>query len=329
MSVYYVFQGETFAEEREGGYVWSPQFNKSGGKNAGYIMMTNVKKGDFILHNSNGKIMSISIAKTDCYTANQPHELAVAEKTIKWNDEGYRIDTVYFDFDVPVIATNYKEWLAAHFVEGSAFTKKGTGKQQYMCHLADEHAIYLLEQAIRLQRESSLLNHLKAALSEIIVEKESEYDTVEIESINELIDEIPQSSVPTWDGKKEAQAITMSSKTGREIPKRDPQRAVDALTHAGFKCEYDSSDRTFTRKNGKPYTEPHHLIPISKYKNFEYSVDVMENIVSLCSHCHNLLHYGRFEDKKPILEKLYTERIDALKKCGLDITLEQLFSYYR
>ena len=89
------------------------------------------------------------------------------------------------------------------------------------------------------------------------------------------------------------------------------------------------SDRTFLRKNGNPYTEPHHLIPISKYRDFEYSVDVMENIVSLCSHCHNLLHYGRFEDKVPILEKLYKERKDALHTCGLDLTLEQLKSYYK
>ncbi|EOA8513272.1 HNH endonuclease [Staphylococcus aureus] len=83
----------------------------------------------------------------------------------------------------------------------------------------------------------------------------------------------------------------------------------------------------FERKSGKGYTEPHHLIPISKYKDFDYkncSLDTMENIVSLCSHCHNLLHYGKFEDKKPILEKLFNERKKALSAVGLDITLEKL-----
>lgn len=43
MSVYYVYQGETYAEERAGDYVWSPKLTKSGAKNAGYTMMTNVK----------------------------------------------------------------------------------------------------------------------------------------------------------------------------------------------------------------------------------------------------------------------------------------------
>ena len=61
-------------EERTCGYVWSPQLNRSGGKNAGYTMMTSIRKGDFILHNSNSKIVSISIAKSDCYEANQPLE---------------------------------------------------------------------------------------------------------------------------------------------------------------------------------------------------------------------------------------------------------------
>ena len=329
MSVYYVFQGETYNEERSGGYVWSPQVDKRGGKNAGYTMMTNICKGDFILHNSNGKIMSISIAQNDCYEADQPRELAIAEKSIEWNDEGYRIDTDYFDFDTPLITTNHKAWLAEHFIEGSAFTISGTGKQQYMCHLADEHAIYLLNQAIKLQKEKELLVHLNDALNEIVGDKESEYDQIEMESINDIVAEAPDSDVPIWTGKKEAQAMTTSPKTGRDIPKRDPQRAADALAFSGFMCEFDNNDRTFIRKNGKPYTEPHHLIPISKYRDFNYSVDVMENIVSLCSHCHNLLHYGRLEDKKPILEKLYNERKDALHNCGLDLTLKQLEEYYK
>ncbi len=329
MSVYYVFQGETYHQERTGGYVWSPQLNKSGGKNAGYTMMTKIRKGDFILHNSNGKVMSLSIAKDDYYEANQPKELSDADTTVKWDDEGYRVDTEYFDFDVPLITTNYAGWLAAHYKEGSAFTKVGRGKQQYMCHLADEHAVFLLEKAIGLQKDKMVLRHLQDALSEIIGDKDSEYNAIEMEAINEKVEDVIPGSKPTWSGKKEKQATTTSSKTGREIPKRDTQRAADALARADYLCEYDNLDRTFLRKNGNPYTEPHHLIPISKYRDFDYSLDVMENIVSLCSHCHNLLHYGRFEDKKPLLEKLYNERKAALHTCGIDITLEQLESYYK
>ncbi len=330
MSVFYVFQGETYSQERAKEYVWSPQLNSRGGKNAGYTMMTNIHKGDFILHNSNGRIVSISVAQSDCYDAKQPHELSIAPTTVVWNDDGYRVDTKYYDFDVPVIATKYKSWLAAHYIDGSAFTINGTGKQQYMCRLADEHAVYLLNQAIGLQKSTVVLGHLNAALSEIVEDKDSEYDSVEMDSINGLVEDSLGGKIPTWEGKKEKQPTKTSTTTGREIPVRDPQRAADALAHAKYLCEYNNTDKTFLRKKGTPYTEPHHLIPMSKYKDFpDGRVDTMENIVSLCSHCHNLLHYGRFEDKKPILKKLYDERIAALKKCGLDLTLEQLYSYYK
>ena len=40
MTVYYVFQGMTYDNERTGGYVWSPQLAKGGRKNAGYDRMT-------------------------------------------------------------------------------------------------------------------------------------------------------------------------------------------------------------------------------------------------------------------------------------------------
>jgi 5-methylcytosine-specific restriction endonuclease McrA len=329
MSVFYVFQGETYSIERSGGYVWSPKLDNAGHKNAGYTTMTHVKKGDFILHNSNGKIMSISVAKGDCYDATQPGALVSATKTVSWANDGYRIDCDYNDFDIPVVITKHKDWLKDHYDKDSAFTVNGTGKQQYMCHLADEHAIFILNTALAQQKNKTTRSVLKDTLDDILDDKDSEYNKIEMDAINEAVEDSTPHTKPTWSGKREAQAMTTSAGTGREKPKRDPQRAADALEYADYLCEYDNSDRTFLRKNSKSYTEPHHLIPICKYNDFTFSVDVMENIVSLCSHCHNLLHYGRPEDKAPILEKLYNDRITALRTCGLELTFDQLKSYYR
>ncbi len=330
MSIYYVFQGVTYSQERSGGYVWSPKRDKNGNNNAGYKMMTNIRKGDFILHNSNGKIESISVAVSDCFDAPQPHEIKNKNKPIEWNNNGYRVNLNYFDLKDPVFVPQYKSWFTEHYNEKSAFTKKGTGKQQYMCQLAEEHAIFLLRMAINNPKNKEALPYLESALSEIIGDIDSEYAPIDKELINELISNYYDGEeIPSWNSSKKTQELTLSSATGREIPKRSPLQAANALRKALFKCEYNEKDLTFLRKNGKPYTEPHHLIPLSKYKDFKYSLDVMENIVSLCSHCHNLLHYGRFEDKLPILRKLYEERKDVLKKCGLELTFEQLASYYK
>lgn len=327
--VFYVFQGETYKIEREGKYVWSPQKNKSGGRNIGYTTMTEVHKGDFILHNASGKVAAISIALNDCYDAPQPVELEKANTSVIWNHDGFRIDCKYIDFNVPLYTSPLTQWLADHYVEGSAFTSVGRGKQQYMCHLADDHALYILRKAIELQSDDVLIKALNDAIIDIIGEKDSEYDPSETDIINDLVDDHADDDIPDWTVGKEEQEMTVSSATGRPIPKRNPQKAANALAHAYYQCEYNQQDRLFKRKNGKYYTEPHHLIPISRYRDFDCSVDVMENIVSLCSHCHNLLHYGRMEDKKPILTRLYNDRREALHNKGLDLSLEQLLGYYK
>ena len=167
MSMFYVFQGETYEEERSGEYVWSPQLTKNGRKNAGYSKMKEICKGDYILHNSNGKIVAISVAKSDCYEAQQPWELSEADTSVIWDDDGYRVDTDYFDFDVPLLTSNYVAWMREHYIKGSAFTTAGRGKQQYMCSLADEHAAFLLKEAIRLQNSPEVLSKLNNALYDI------------------------------------------------------------------------------------------------------------------------------------------------------------------
>lgn len=109
--------------------------------------------------------------------------------------------------------------------------------------------------------------------------------------------------------------------------KRDKHVAINALNIAGFICEIDIEHPCFIRKDGvTPYTEAHHLVPMSLQYKFEYSLDIEENIVSLCSNCHNEIHYGR--NRKKLVEKLYYERIELLKKKNIDISLEELLQHY-
>ena len=57
------------------------------------------------------------------------------------------------------------------------------------------------------------------------------------------------------------------------------------------------------------------------------TLDTESNIVSLCSNCHNQIHYG--QGAELIITKLYNQRKDALKSEGIDITLEQLLTMYK
>lgn len=109
---------------------------------------------------------------------------------------------------------------------------------------------------------------------------------------------------------------------------RDPQVVFNALHHAECKCELECNTELFLRKNSKlNYTEGHHLIPLCYQNDFEYSLDVEANVVSLCPNCHRRLHYG--DDVSELLRELYESRKDRLKKCGIEISFAQLLLMYR
>ena len=160
------------------------------------------------------------------------------------------------------------------------------------------------------------------------VNEEADYALVKDISqsnINEVADEY----VPIPEEKKPAKMVN-----GRTIPNRDRTRANNALARAGFLCEYDNTHELFIRKS-QPinYTEPHHLIPLKFDFLFKKSLDVEANIVSLCSNCHDLIHYGA--DAERVIRKLWEERKDELKAAGLgvmkngvELTVEIFLSFY-
>lgn len=130
----------------------------------------------------------------------------------------------------------------------------------------------------------------------------------------------------------EVKAPAKESK-GRMVPARDKQKAENALKRARYKCEVGDHETFLRKKNNLPYTEPHHLIPLQYDDQFEYSLDVEANIVSLCSNCHNQIHYGA--DIEHMIRLLWEQRKDELNaagllvmKSGIELTVEILLSFY-
>lgn len=109
---------------------------------------------------------------------------------------------------------------------------------------------------------------------------------------------------------------------------RDPVAAKRSLCHAEFKCEFDASHDTFPRmSDGLPYMETHHLVPLKYADCFDISIDVPENIVCLCSICHNRIHYGR--NNMEIIERLWSLRKSDLYQAGISIDLSELLGLYQ
>ena len=175
---------------------------------------------------------------------------------------------------------------------------------------------------------------IRPDLAKALVKLYPELDLIGLneEEDDNLISDLKNSTMAEVDdtfeytgGKKKKPAPVFTN--GHKTYPRDRQIAVNALAHAHFKCEVDEEHPTFIRKRSdRPYTEPHHLVPMSFSDSFDVSLDREENIVSLCSNCHNEIHYGR--DAKILIEKLYSDRKELLESIGISIALDELLEMY-
>jgi len=114
---------------------------------------------------------------------------------------------------------------------------------------------------------------------------------------------------------------------GQTVYPRNRFVALNALYRANHSCELDSSHESFIRKNSNDkYMEVHHLVPMSRSEEFDVSLDREQNVICLCSNCHNEIHYGK--RAKELVAAFYEQRKDQLKSVGIDISLGDLLKMY-
>lgn len=170
--------------------------------------------------------------------------------------------------------------------------------------------------------EPILINVYNVEESEDVedTEKEENYDisTITVE-INPDVDRPePRIDDTTILGKKQLKSIfAMRKKIARE--------------KSGYRCELEAYKgcRYFTSKTTKHnYVEVHHFVPREFRNNFENSVDVLANYITLCPHCHRMIHLATDRERVDIIRFIYSQRKERLKRCGLNVEFEDLKSFY-
>ena len=118
-------------------------------------------------------------------------------------------------------------------------------------------------------------------------------------------------------------------KNGKEYYPRSASIAREALEESNYTCVLDNRHNTFKTKSlDRNYVEAHHLIPLKYHNDFNYSLDIHANIISLCPNCHRMIHLGKMNEVSSMLEILYKNRKEALLEVGLELSLEELKSFY-
>jgi 5-methylcytosine-specific restriction protein A len=111
---------------------------------------------------------------------------------------------------------------------------------------------------------------------------------------------------------------------------RNANMAFTALDNANFKCENNPEHETFiSAKTRNQFVEAHHLIPMEFQGDFSISIDVPENIISLCPTCHRAFHNSIVSNQENLIAKFHAMRYSKLKEREIKITKEKIFEYYK
>ncbi len=123
---WWVNQGASYKEERDGGYIWAPQRTKDGRQLAHHHAVAKVREGDRIFHYSKGALRALGVATSDGYEAQRPSELSADA----WEAAGFRADVEYDEFAEPIQLVEIPE--ALRVGAGGPFTSSGQITQGYL-----------------------------------------------------------------------------------------------------------------------------------------------------------------------------------------------------
>lgn len=174
-----------------------------------------------------------------------------------------------------------------------------------------------------LQKLIGTYRELKSLVGKEILEIDLVLDEEEFQERSQIgtVKEPKKGKVPK---KKKVNGSTSSSWW------RDPDMAYTAISNAGFKCENNPNHETFkSAVTSQQFVEAHHLIPMEYQDEHDASIDVPENIISLCPNCHRAFHNSIDKTKIELVKKFFNTRKKALIERKIDIDEKKLLEYYK
>ena len=89
MRYWWVNQNQTFRQETEGGYLWSPKRNVNGARNPFYETMREVSPGDIVFSFVDTTIAAIGVAESYCSESPKPAEFGTTGEY--WENVGWKV----------------------------------------------------------------------------------------------------------------------------------------------------------------------------------------------------------------------------------------------
>ncbi|MDC7288233.1 HNH endonuclease [Blautia schinkii] len=291
MNYFFVFQNKSYDEEYKGGYLWAPKRGKGGNRVSHWEKMKSVKQGDIIIHSYKKRIMSISIAKRDVYTAIRPTELSD-----EWQQEGWRVDTEYIPFPEHIITSDIMDkLLELQPTKDAPFNKLGRGNTGYLFDANKVMYEYIIEQTALVQKNDKD----KQVVIALLDPKSMEVKT-QLEVEMDIEDALAKQMSPE---KLAEQVVNVQpknpQKTESVVYYRSPYIKEMVKQIADGKCQMCGEDAPFYDMSQKPYLEEHHVQRLA-----DGGKDSLNNVVAVCPNYHRKIHVLNDKSDTIVLERI-------------------------
>lgn len=230
-------------------------------------------------------------------------------------------------------ARSYADWIIRIIIFCNEQADKPLTNLLHIHTLSQLEAMMQLSQFKQFNQKESRFP--QAAIKQFLKYTSYKAQTEDIQDymLNDLSDEVHE-TIATYRTKQPTDTPRLrkekiEGKFGYGYP-RSLAESNAAKTKSQWHCEYDYSHQTFIAKDGHPYVEAHHLIPMAQQDFFELNIDIAPNpnIVALCPTCHRNIHFGQPEAKKQMLQKLFNDRRLEYEALEIPITFQQLLAFY-
>lgn len=148
MRYWWVNQGQTYREEREGGYLWSPKRKRGRDgqatvRNPFYEYMREVAPGDMVFSYRDSHVVSCGLITSYGYDSPKPSEFGKNGKN--WSPSGWRVNVTYFETS-PFRPKDQLERISLFLgEEHSPLKADGGGKELYLTKISQEFAGVIID----------------------------------------------------------------------------------------------------------------------------------------------------------------------------------------
>ncbi|XKH61904.1 HNH endonuclease (plasmid) [Halomonas sediminis] len=156
MAYWWVNHKQTYRQEIEGGYIWSPKTNKNGARSQFYDNMAKVQPGDIIFSYAFTQIRDVGVVTGPAVTAQKPSEFGATGQN--WKGEGWFVSVEFQRTDHAIRPKNHIEAIRLLLPEKYApINGAGDGNQgAYLAHISSALGELLLNLITRPSTQDQL-----------------------------------------------------------------------------------------------------------------------------------------------------------------------------